>query len=266
MASRCENCAVRSNTFCSVGDAEANRELQRISHLRRFKAGETVIGEGEPAGVLGNVVSGVLKLVKTMSDGRQQIVGILLPSDMFGRVFSGESHFSIEAATDVTLCCFERPAFEKLLRAHRDIEHELLLSVLEELDAARDWMFLLGCQTVLERVATLLIILHLRTGANLAQPRHSASRDCVTVPVSRRDVATYLGTTVESISRAIQHLSRSGIIRILDPQHFEVLNRKALLEISGRDEFAADYVEATPPARAGVFGGGMEKPLQLAKS
>jgi CRP/FNR family transcriptional regulator len=221
-------------------------ELQRISHIRHFKAGETVIGEEEQARILGNVVTGVLKLVKTMADGRQQIVGLLLPSDLFGRAFAAKSHFALEAATDVTLCCFERPAYENLLRNNPEVEHSMLLSVLDELDAARDWMVLLGCQTVLERVATMLLILDIRTRGVPGVRAKGQGAECITVPISRRDMAIYLGTTVESISRAVQHLSRSGIIRILDPQHFEIRDRGRLIETSGRDEFRTAVPDSGP--------------------
>jgi CRP/FNR family transcriptional regulator len=251
--SRCDYCSIRHRSVCSSADPKLQAELQRMSHIRHFKAGETVIGEDEQARILGNVVSGVLKLVKTMADGRQQIVGLLLPSDLFGRAFADSSHFAVEAATDVTLCCFERLAFENLLRNNPEIEHSMLLSVLDELDAARDWMVLLGCQTVLERVATMLLILDIRTRGVKGAGAHGQGADCVTVPISRRDMAIYLGTTVESISRAVQHLSRSGIIRILDPQHFEIRDRGRLIETSGRDEFRTVFSDAE--AVSGKSGG-----------
>jgi CRP/FNR family transcriptional regulator, anaerobic regulatory protein len=256
--SRCEFCSIRHRSVCSSADPKLQAELQRISHIRHFKAGETVIGEDEKARILGNVVSGVLKLVKTMADGRQQIVGLLLPSDLFGRAFSESSHFAVEAATDVTLCCFERPAFENLLRRNPEIEHSMLLSVLDELDAARDWMVLLGCQTVLERVATMLLILDIRTRGLHGAGAKPQDAECVTVPISRRDMAIYLGTTVESISRAVQHLSRAGMIRILDPQHFEIRDRGRLIETSGREEFRTAFSEdgtasRKAPANAGAL-------------
>jgi CRP/FNR family transcriptional regulator len=223
-------------------------ELKRFSHIRHFKAGETVIGEDERARILGSVVTGVLKLVKTMADGRQQIVGLLLPSDQFGRAFADSSHFAVEAATDVTLCCFDRPAFESLLRRNPEIKHSMLLSVLNELDAARDWLVLLGCQTVFERVATMLIILDIRTRTIAGARTPGKDLEYITVPISRRDMATYLGTTAESISRAVQNLSRSGIIRILDPQHFVIRDRSRLIKASGRDEFRTAFLDLKPPA------------------
>ena len=240
-ASKCDLCAIHHRSICGVVDAQLQEELGRISHMRTFSMGETVLAESEQAGIVGNVVSGALRMVKTMADGRQQIVGLLLPSDMFGRVFSTDSLFAVEAATDVILCCFNRPAFESLLTKNRDLEHNMLLSVLDELDAARDWMLLLGCQSILERVATFLIILHRRVDNQGCGRQTDQAKPFVAVPISRRDVATYLVTTVETISRTVQLLARKGVIRILDPQHFEVLRRDRLVAMSGRLEFAMGY-------------------------
>lgn len=233
---KCDRCQVNKAAICRVADNELSRELNRISHIRTFAAGRTVAVENEDAEFVGNVVSGALRLLKTMPDGRQQIVGLLVPSDMFGRVFSTTSRFTIEAATAVTLCCFERKAFEAVLDRHRELEREILKSSLEELDAARDWMLLLGRQNVLERVASFLLILNrpLRQQGCATGPRIAESR--ISVPISRRDMATYLGTTVESISRSIQYLARKGIIRIINAQLFELLCKERLVEISGHAE------------------------------
>ncbi|MDP3898110.1 MAG: helix-turn-helix domain-containing protein [Mesorhizobium sp.] len=238
--SKCDLCAIHHRSICGIADTPLQAELSRISHIRTFSAGETVLAESESAGIVGNVVSGVLRMVKTMADGRQQIVGLLLPSDMFGRVFADDSRFAVEAATDVTLCCFERAAFEHLLRHNRDLEHNILLSVLDELDAARDWMVLLGCQTVLERVATFMIILHRRVDNQGCSRVTDRGPPCVALPISRRDMATYLGTTVETISRTIQSMVRKGVIRIVDPRTFEIVKLDALIAMSGREEFR-DY-------------------------
>ncbi|MCR4264612.1 Crp/Fnr family transcriptional regulator [Nitratireductor sp. ZSWI3] len=212
--------------------------MERLSHIRTFKAGATILAEGEDMPIVGNVVSGVLRVQKTISDGRQQIVGLLLPPDMFGRVFAPLSPFAIEAATDVTLCCFPRPAFEKLLTAHRELEHRMLLTVLEELDAAREWMLMLGCQTVAERVASFLLILHRRFKDSCREADIGWARMYVEIPISRRDMAAYLGTTVETISRTIQTMARKNVIRMLDTRHFEIVDEKRMVKMSGREELA----------------------------
>lgn len=228
-------CIADGSSVCAVADPALREKIGRMCRVRKVKAGETVIEEGRKRSIVGVVSSGVLKMAKSMADGRQQIVGLLLPFDMFGRVFPSESGSCVQAASDSVLCTFDRPAFEELLRQNPEMEHKMLLSVLDELDAARDWMLLLGCQTVRERVATFLLILARRGSAKLSGNAPHAVR--VRVPISRKDMAAYLGTTPESISRALHKFAREGMIKIVDHLTFEIVRREALVNASGREEF-----------------------------
>jgi CRP/FNR family transcriptional regulator len=251
--SKCDHCVIHHRSICQDVDDTIKVELNRISHFRNYSEGETVVAEGDDVSVVGNVISGVLKLVKTLPDGRQHIVGLIHPAGMFGRVFGSKTRFAIEAATDVRLCCFERRAFEALVSQNPVFEHKLLLNSLDELDATRAWTMLLGCQSVLERVATfLMILLRLQEHqgcAKIPQPDHNIVR----LPISRRDTAAYLGTTPETISRSIHVLARRGIVRIIDTQHFEIMQINRLALLSGREEFVGEakiYSNSLPRASA----------------
>jgi CRP/FNR family transcriptional regulator, anaerobic regulatory protein len=219
-------CEAIGCSICIGLPPDARHELARLGRIRSYRAGDTIIAEAEEIGFVGNVVSGVLRMHKTLQDGRQQIVGLLLPTDMFGRVFSPSSHVAIEAASDATLCCYHRPSFEGLFARFPEIEHRTLQAISHELDAAQDWMLLLATQTVVERVATFFLILASKTGGGTI----------VEVPISRRDMAAYLGTTVESISRAIHQLARARIVRIIDPHRFEILDPERLSDLSGHEK------------------------------
>ncbi len=234
---KCSQCPVGKHSVCGNAEGQLQQDLNAISHDRQYSAGETILYEGEKGGIVGNVISGVVRVMRTLADGRQQIVGLLLPSDMFGRVFASTEQFSVEAATDVTLCCFERRAFERLMEANQPLEHAVLLSVLDELDAARDWLILLGCQNAAEKVASFLIFLHLRSTHHLKNGRFVMPATSITVPISRRDMAAYLGTTVETISRTIRQMAHKKIVEINDPQHFAILNWDRLVGMSGREEY-----------------------------
>lgn len=224
-------CLALSCSICADLSAGAKQELSRLARIRTYSAGETVLAESEEIRFVGNVVSGVLRMQKTLHDGRQQIVGLLLPSDVLGRVFSQTSHVAIEAATDVTLCSYNRASFQALFARFPELEHRMLMAISHELDAAQDWMLLLATQTVTERIATFLLILRKKSAASA----RACGPSFVEVPISRRDMAAYLGTTVESISRSIQQMARSGVIRILDPQHFEIADPQRLVFLSGHD-------------------------------
>jgi len=229
---------MHNRMLCDNSDPDLRQEMRRLSRLRHFSRGQTVLADGEAPQIVGNVVDGVLRMQKTLIDGRQHIVGLLVPTDMFGRVFAGPSRFALEAATDVTLCCFERSALERLLARHPELEHGLMLSVLDELDAAREWILLLGGHTVRGRVATFLLIFA-RRWPNLGCPQAGeAPRRCeVGVPISRRDIAQYLGTRDETLSRVIQSLCREGLISVKNANTFVIEDLDLLAEASGNAEF-----------------------------
>lgn len=226
---KCSTCAVVNRALCRAADPCALAELDRISHVRRYRRGQTVLCEEAEAPIVGHVVSGVLKMTKTLKDGRSQIVGLLFASDFFGRAYARTARFSLEAAGDSELCVMDRLAFEAVLARHHAVEHALLTEVLDELDATREWMVLLGCQNAREKVASFLLKLHgnarhrARTGA-----RQGAETDTIEVPISRRDMAGYLGTTVETISRHTQALARLGVLRVLDSRHVQITDPAAL--------------------------------------
>ena len=220
------------------------RKLDAISRLRVFPRDAVVVPQGAALEYVGNVVRGVLRMEKLLSDGRSQIVGLLVPSDMFGRVFAERSDYSIEAATEVTLCCFERHAFENLVRTCPDLEHAVLLAVLDELDAAREWTSLRAGATVAARLATYLLMLCRRWPQQTSELTGDAKRIVVNVPIARNDLAHYLGTTVESISRAVQGFSRDGIISIRTPLRFEIIDLPALIGLSDNEEFDASALLA----------------------
>ncbi|HUV32049.1 MAG TPA: Crp/Fnr family transcriptional regulator [Devosiaceae bacterium] len=248
-AGKCERCPLHNLGVCGAATPEALNELDHISRFRDYAAGETILSEGEDARIVGNVVSGVVKISKILPDGRQQIVGLLMAADFFGRAYAKISPFLFEAATDVTLCRMDQRAFEAVVARHRELEHALLVSTLDELDASRDWMLMLGAQTTLERFASYLVILLTRLSAQGCRLDGAAAHNVVELPVGRRDLAAYLGTTVETISRNVQELARRGVIGIVTSSRFEVLDEPALFELSGRDETDLDHAAELRIAR-----------------
>jgi len=217
-----------------------------MSHVRQFKKDQVIIAQGDEATMVGNVVSGIVKLTNMSMSGQQQIVGLLFPSDFFGRAYADHSRFSYEAATDVTLCCIDRHGFERFLERNSEIEHELLVSVLDELDAAREWAATTSCHTTMQRVAAFLFILSRRSSGRHCAGESHPDRPIIALPIGRRDIAAYLGTTPETLSRNIQTLVRKKVIRSLDTNHFELLDAKSLIDHSGESR---EDLEALSGAR-----------------
>ena len=216
-------------------------QLNRISHQRTFPRGSVIQAQGQPCDIVGNVVDGVVKLSSASVDGDDRIVGLLFPSDFFGRLFAEESRFSYEAATDVTLCAFNRPQFERFLADYPAIEHEMHKAKLDELDAVREWAAITNGHTTMQRVATLLYVFSRR--AKIQHGRGLATGpNMVQIPLSRRDIADYLGTTPETLSRNIQTLARSKVIRNISAKVFELLNPAELIRLSGETRAELDKI------------------------
>lgn len=206
---------------------------------RRFAAGETIIHEDEATDYVGCVQAGILRMQKTLADGRQHIVGLLVEGDMFGRVFDGASEFSVEAATDVEFCSFPRAPFEALLLRAPDLDRAVLLNILTELDRARDWMLILSNQKISSRLAGFLILMVFRFAhiTHVITPRDEGL--AIRIPINRTDLSHLLGTRPESISRAFHWLQDEGDIDILDHDQVLVRDLDRLARRAGQDEILA---------------------------
>lgn len=207
-------------------------EFQRIGRLRRVPAGTVLLPDGGESGEVGFVQSGILGMIKTLADGRVHIIGLLVPTDVYGRVFDGPASYQVEALTEATVFAFERAAFERILREEPEVERLFMVHLLDELDAAREWLLLIGGHRVVQRVASFLVILSRR---KLANGGGGDKPIFISIPIPRTDLAHYLGTRPETLSRAIHELQQSGLIRIVDPYEFELLDLAGLLEVSGQD-------------------------------
>jgi CRP/FNR family transcriptional regulator, anaerobic regulatory protein len=226
-------------------------EMRRFTRRRRVAAGETILAENGPSRLVGTVLAGVLRITKTLPDGRQQVIGLVYPGEFFGRPFAALTEFAFEAATDAELDVVERHAFETVLGRHPELAHELLIATLSDLAVARERAVLLGCQSTLERVATYLLVMLERREQILADLALEGHRLVAVSAIGRRDLASYLSTTIETISRHLHTLARRGIIRIIDGSHFEVLEPRVLLEVSGLSAEDLDLFRGARQGRAG---------------
>lgn len=232
---QCSDCPIRHRAVCARCDDDEIAELEKIKSYRSFKAGEPILWRGDDLTSVSSVVAGVATLTKSMEDGRTQVVGLLLPSDFIGRPGREAIEFDVTAVTDVTLCSFERGPFEKLLFEVPHISQRLMEMALDELDAARDWMLLLGRKTAREKIASFLQMLVRRSkvgGTDIPQ---------ITLPLTRDEMANFLGLTLETVSRQLSSLKKDGIIQFVDRRNFEVLDAMALQDATGDDADGGFY-------------------------
>lgn len=206
----CGDCPIRHRAVCARCETDELKALDEIKYYRSFQAGQTLIWSGDRMEFVASVVTGVATLTRTLEDGRTQMVGLLLPSDFVGRPGRDQAPFNVTATTDVMMCCFRKKPFEAMMVSTPHISQRLLEMTLDELDAAREWMLLLGRKTAREKIASLLAIIARRDASlNL---RSATGRLVFDLPLTREAMADYLGLTLETVSRQISALKRDGVI------------------------------------------------------
>lgn len=235
----CLLCAVRGNSICSTLQPAELGRLRAIAYRAKFERGQTILGDREPPEFLANIVSGVVKLTKLLPDGRQQIVGLQFKGEFLGRPFSARNPFTAEAASDVELCCFPKKAMEEILHEMPDLEHKMFESALDELDAARNWMVLLGKKSAQEKLASLLLMVALRHRDTPQQDGSTSSSErafSFDLPLLRNELADYLGLSVETVSRQFTKLKDAGLISADQSRTVHVHDLGGLADAAGPDE------------------------------
>lgn len=208
-------------------------ELEQMKFYRTFQAGQPIVWAGDRLEFVGSVVTGIASLSQTMEDGRRQMVGLLFPSDFLGRPGRERVSYDVTAMGEVTLCCFRRKPFEDMMARTPHVAGRLLEMTLDELDAAREWMLILGRKTAREKIASLLTIIARREAAlHLTKAGDGARFE---LPMTREAMADYLGLTIETVSRQMTALKREGIIQIVGNRGITVPDFDRLAEETGDD-------------------------------
>ncbi|MEY3702495.1 MAG: Transcriptional activator protein FnrL [Pseudomonadota bacterium] len=205
--------------------------LSKMGRKHHVTRGQTLVWEGDEALVVANVIQGVLKLSVSTADGREQIVGVVFPSDFIGRPFGTESPYGVTALTDAEICIFTRAAFEDFAKDHPDLQHKLLQRTLDELDRARQWMMLLGRKTASERIATLLLEMSNRLGGATCAAI-APFLDEFDLPMDRQQMGDVLGLTIETVSRQLTKLKEAAVIELPDRRRVIIKDRRRLEQLA----------------------------------
>lgn len=230
----CAVCGVRARAVCAHCGDEDLAGLEAMKFTRSFEAGQVVVWADDRLDFVASVVSGVASLTQTLEDGRTQVVGLLLPSDFLGRPGRDRSPYTVTATADTLLCCFRRRPFEELMRRNPRIPARLLEMTLDELDAAREWLLLLGRKSAREKIASFFAIIARREAA---LRRHAAAGPTqFDLPLTREAMADYLGLTNETVSRQVSALRRDGVIALEGTRRVTVPDFARLVAESGDDE------------------------------
>lgn len=208
--SRCVSCSARSKGLCGALPPEHMPELSAASRPGNLLSSNVVMREGEAAGSAFTVVSGMLKLYKSLPDGRQQITGFATVGDVIGLAVGETYAYTAETVTASTVCRIPRTALHRFLERNPSMQGRLLAMTSVELSAAQDQILLLGCKTAVERVASFLLALSRRSNRKPAAGDPAAPS--VFLPMPKSDIGAYLGLRPETLSRVFRKLEDAGCI------------------------------------------------------
>lgn len=187
-----------------------------------FTRNAEIYGEGEPADYLYKVIGGTVRTYKVMNDGRRQIGAFYLTGDVFGLEMGEEYTFSAESITDSKVLIIKRSAVVGLAANDHDVARQLWTLTSRELGRAQEHIMLL-VKTAQERVASFLLEMAKRMPAGNA----------IELPMSRQDIADYLGLTIETVSRTLTHLENAAAIELPSSRRIVLRNRTALGRLNG---------------------------------
>lgn len=182
-----------------------------------FSRNAEIYGENEPAEYLYKVISGTVRTYKVLNDGRRQIGAFYLPGDIFGLEVGEEHTFSAEAIVDCKVLVIKRSTLVSLAARDNEVARQLWKMTAGELQRAQDHIMLL-IKTAQERVAGFL----------LEMAKRSATVTEIDLPMSRQDIADYLGLTIETVSRTLTQLENSATIAVPTSRRIVLRNRAAL--------------------------------------
>ena len=199
-----------------------SESMQLMGVVMSFARNSEIFGENEPADYVYKVVSGNVRTYKILNDGRRQIGAFYLPGDVFGLQFSPEHAFSAEAITDAKILVVKRSSLTALADRDASVGRELFALTGRELRRAQNHVLLL-VKSAQERVASFLVEMADRVAAG----------NIVDLPMSRQDIADYLGLTIETISRTLTGLESAAAIAVPTSRRIVLRNRIALNRLNG---------------------------------
>ena len=187
-----------------------------------FARNSEIYGENEPAEFLYKLVSGAVRTSKILNDGRRQIGEFYLPGDIFGLEVGTEHAFSAEAIADAKVIVIKRSAVEALAARDNDVARQLWATTGRELQRMQEHILLL-IKTAQERVAGFLLEMAMRIKSTTE----------IELPMSRQDIADYLGLTIETVSRTLTILENSAAIALPSSRRIVLRNPAALRRLNG---------------------------------
>ena len=227
----CNDCPAVHLSICSHLDRTAIEEFRSLGAGLCFPAGTIVFDQSEELDHLFIITRGITRLSHLTRDGRRQIIGFLGPGDLLGGIKrSAGAYCSAETMTALEACAFDRKTFSKFLHQHADLCFSLLVVANDEIEAQYDHSVLLARKKASERIAAFLMMLAQRWRVSDEDP------NTLHIPMSRSDIADYLGLTIETVSSILTRFKNRGDIEFRGPKTVILKNTAALTYLAGLED------------------------------
>jgi|TARA_B100001971_G_scaffold206195_1_gene224647 CRP/FNR family transcriptional regulator len=197
-------------------------KFSKISSEKNYTNKENIFIQNDPAKHLFNITEGNVKIYQLLDDGRIQIIGFLYPGDFFGSYKNNKYNYSAEAIGDLKTCVFDQKILEQYLDENPVLAKELLNQTSFELTVAQDRITVLGKLSAIERISTFL------TNISEQRKRIGWQNNPISLPMTRQDIADYLGLTIETVSREFSNLKSSNLIKVISSKQIYLPNIDAL--------------------------------------
>lgn len=226
LPSPCDDCDIRDLAICGTLRLDEVQRLNSIMTTINFAAGDPIVDEGEPADFVYTLTAGAVRLYRLLADGRRSVTGFLFPGDFLGVSMRGSYGASAESITPVTMCRFQRTELERLMEEIPTLERRMFARATEELYLMQEQIVLLGRKSAAERVASFL------RGLSTRQEKRHLPANPVIVPMTRTDIADYLGLTTETVSRTITQFKSKGLISVENASRIRIVDTDQLDDLA----------------------------------
>ena len=222
LVNRCSICKVRTYSFCRCLDEDRLKDFSNVSFEKSFLNKQNIFLQNDQSDYLYNITEGNVKIYQLLDDGRIQIIGFLYPGDFFGSYRNNKYNYCAEAIGDLKTCVFNQKILDKYLDENPILAKELLNKTSFELTLAQDRLTVLGKLNAAERLVKFLL--------NISEQRNRIGwkNNPISLPMTRQDVADYLGITIETVSRELSNLKTSNIIKIITSKQIYLSNTEEL--------------------------------------
>ncbi len=201
--------------------------LQQVTHSRSYNKGDYIFREGEPSHTLYVVHEGLIKISKLSAEGKEQIIRLLFPGDFFGQLALLEKknqYAHAEVLEKTTICQIHKEDFIPVLERNPDMAIRFMMALSERIYQADEWIGTISLMEVERRLARALLIFY---------ERSQKGKQPFALPISKKDFASLIGTTPETLSRKLVHFESLNLLTLAGRKEIQIKNPQGLADVVG---------------------------------